>query len=333
MTGMLLAESIPKRGVAYMKWKEYTIKTTTQAEELVANMLYELGITGVEIIDNVPLTEEEVKEMYIDIEAELPPDEGKGAVRFYLEEDAEEENLLKAVQEGLREIAGYADIGEGTIEKAQTEDKDWINNWKEFFKPFYLDDILIKPHWEEVPADAKYRALIEIDPGTSFGTGQHETTQLCIRGLENYMKSADQVLDLGCGSGILSVIALKLGAEHTVLTDIDPICKQASIDNMEMNHLSKEKYRIHIGNLIDDRKLQETVGENTYDVVLANILADVIIPMAPAAYRAVKKGGLFITSGIIDFKEEPVKKALTEAGFTIKEVNHMGEWVGIIAEK
>ncbi|SFQ07890.1 ribosomal protein L11 methyltransferase [Lachnospiraceae bacterium XBB1006] len=316
-----------------MKWKEFTIKTTTMAEELVCNMLYERGITSVEIIDNVPLTKEEVEEMYIDIEAELPPDEGDGAVRFYLEEDADEKQMLDSVKEGLQELAEFMDIGEGSIVTSETEDVDWINNWKEFFKPFYLDDILIKPHWEAIPQGAKYRALIEIDPGTSFGTGQHETTQLCIRGLEKYMKEEDAVLDLGCGSGILSVIALKLGAKHAVLTDIDPICEQAAIDNMEMNHLTKDMYDIHIGNLIDDEKLQQTVGENAYDVVLANILADVIIPMAPAAYRAVKRGGTFITSGIIDFKEDAVKEALTAAGFTIKEVNHMGEWVGIIAEK
>lgn len=316
-----------------MKWKEYTIKTTTGAEELVSNMLYELGITGVEIIDNVPLTEEEVKEMYIDIVAELPPDEGKGAVRFYLEEEEDQQAVLEKVRSALTDLSQFVDVGEAVIEEAVTEDEDWINNWKAFFKPFYLDDILIKPTWEAVPEGAKYRALIEIDPGTSFGTGQHETTQLCIRGLEKYMKPKDQVLDLGTGSGILSVIALKLGAGHTVGTDIDPICMDATRENMEMNHILQKDYDVMVGNLIDDTNLQEKVGKEKYDVVLANILADVIIPMAKAAYDTVKPGGYFITSGIIDFKEEPVKEALLKAGFRITEVNHMGEWVGIIARK
>lgn len=316
-----------------MKWKEYTIKTTTQAEELVSSMLYELGITGVEIIDNVPLTEEEVKEMYIDIVAELPPDEGKGAVRFYLEEDEDQQAVLEKVRSGLYELSQFVDVGEAVIEETVTEDADWINNWKEFFKPFYLDDILIKPTWEAIPEGAKYRALIEIDPGTSFGTGQHETTQLCIRGLEKYMKPKDLVLDLGTGSGILSVIALKLGAGHTVGTDIDPICMDATRENMEMNHILQKDYDVMVGNLIDDTILQDAVGKEKYDVVLANILADVIIPMAKAAYDTVKPGGYFITSGIIDFKEEPVKEALLKAGFRITEVNHMGEWVGIIARK
>ncbi len=316
-----------------MKWKEYTIKTTTEAEDLVCNMLMELGIDGVEIIDNVPLTKEEVEEMFIDIVATLPPDEGIGAVRFYLDEEEDQEAVLVSVREGLKELATFINVGEGTIEEAVTEDKDWINNWKEFFKPFYLDDILIKPTWEEVPKDAEYRVLIEIDPGTSFGTGHHETTQLCIRGLEKYMKNDDLVLDLGTGSGILSVIALKLGASHTVGTDIDPICMEATKDNMEMNHLGEELYEVMVGNLIDDTVLQDSVGKDKYDVVLANIFADVIIPMAPAAFQAVKPGGYFITSGIIDFKEEPVKDALQKAGFEILEVNHMGEWVGIIAKK
>ncbi|MGN0170047.1 MAG: 50S ribosomal protein L11 methyltransferase [Lachnospiraceae bacterium] len=316
-----------------MKWKEYTIKTTTRAEELVSNMLYELGITGVEIIDNVPLTEEEVKEMYIDIVAQLPPDEGNSAVRFYLEEQEDEHAVLEKVRAGLTQLSQFVDVGEAVIEETITQEEDWINNWKEFFKPFYLDDILIKPTWEAIPEGAKYRALIEIDPGTSFGTGQHETTQLCIRGLEKYMKPGDLVLDLGTGSGILSVIALKLGAGHTVGTDIDPICMDATRDNMTMNHILQKDYDVMVGNLIDDTSLQEAVGKEKYDVVLANILADVIIPMAKAAYDTVKPGGCFITSGIIDFKEEPVKEALQEAGFEIMEVNHMGEWVGIVAGK
>ena len=318
-----------------MKWLEYTIKTTTEAEDLVCDMLMELGIEGVEILDNVPLTQKEKELMFIDIVAVLPPDDGIAYVRFYLEEseaDAEEEWLSK-VREGLQELKTFCNIGEGSIEKGISEDVDWINNWKAFFKPFYLDEILIKPSWEPIPEGAVYDALVEIDPGTSFGTGQHETTQLCIRGLKAYMKKNDKVLDLGCGSGILSVIALKLGAKDVVGTDIDPICMEATDENMLRNQIGKEKYTIYCGNLIDDEQLQHQVGRDAYDVVLANILADVIIPMTPAAYACVKPGGYFVTSGIIDFKEEPVKKALTEAGFTIVEVFEMGEWRGVVARK
>jgi len=318
-----------------MKWLEYTIKTTTEAEDLVCDMLMELGIEGVEILDNVPLTQKEKELMFIDIVAVLPPDDGIAYVRFYLDEseEAAEEEWLAKVKTGLEELEAFCKIGEGTIEKGVSEDVDWINNWKEFFKPFYLDNILIKPSWEEIPEGAVYDAMVEIDPGTSFGTGQHETTQLCIRGLRNYMKQGDDVLDLGCGSGILSVIALKLGAKSIVGTDIDPICMDATEENMERNHIGHEKYVTYCGNLIDDEKLQNTVGRDKYDIVLANILADVIIPMTPAAYDCVKPDGYFVTSGIIDFKEEPVKKALTEAGFKIVEVFEMGEWRGVVAQK
>lgn len=318
-----------------MKWLEYTIKTTTEAEDLVCDMLLELGIEGVEILDNTPLTQKEKELMFIDIVATLPPDDGTAYVRFYLEEDeaSKEDEWLAQVRAGLEELEAFCNVGDKTIEKGISEDKDWINNWKEFFKPFYLDNILIKPSWEEVPEGAVYDALIEIDPGTSFGTGQHETTQLCIRGLTKYMKQDDAVLDLGCGSGILSVIALKLGAGSIVGTDIDPICMDATKENMDRNHIEADKYVTYCGNLIDDTSLQETVGKNRYDVVLANILADVIIPMAPAAYETVKPGGYFVTSGIIDFKEEPVKKALLDAGFEVLEVFEQGEWRGVVAKK
>lgn len=318
-----------------MKWLEYTIKTTTEAEDLVCDMLMELGIEGVEILDNVPLTQKEKELMFIDIVAVLPPDDGTAYVRFYLEESEleNEEEWLSKVRDGLEELEAFCEVGEGTIEKGVSEDVDWINNWKEFFKPFYLDNILIKPSWEPIPEGAVYDALVEIDPGTSFGTGQHETTQLCIRGLRHFMKPGDKVLDLGCGSGILSIIALKLGAKDVVGTDIDPICMEATDENMERNHIGKERYTTYCGNLIDDEVLQEQVGKDKYDIVLANILADVIIPMTPAAYACVKQGGYFVTSGIIDFKEEPVKKALTEAGFSIVEAFEMGEWRGVVARK
>lgn len=316
-----------------MKWKEYTIKTTTIAEDLVVDMLVDLGIEGAEIIDNVPLTEKEVKEMFIDIEAELPEDNGEGMVRFYLDEDCDEEPVLKQVEEGLKELGSFMDVGECTITRTETDQKDWIDNWKEFFKPFYLDDILIKPSWEEIPEGAKYSALVEIDPQTSFGTGHHETTQLCIKGLKKVMKEGDLVLDLGTGSGILSVIALKLGAKHIIGTDIDPICMGSTKENMDRNHISEDCYETYVGNLIGDEEFQKKIGFGLYDVVLANILADVIIPMAKAAYNTVKVGGYFVTSGIIDFKEPSVKEALVEAGFEIIDVLHMGEWVGIIGKR
>lgn len=175
--------------------------------------------------------------------------------------------------------------------------------------------------------------MIEIDPGVSFGTGKHETTQLCIRQLRKYMKSGDEVLDLGCGSGILSIVALKLGAGHVVGTDIDDVCLTSTYENFDVNHLDRSLGKFYCGNLIDDTDLQKQVGEECYDIVVANILADVIIPMAKVVPARMKPGAMFITSGIIDFKEEQVKEAILAAGLEIVEINHQGEWVNITARK
>ncbi len=316
-----------------MKWNKYTIETTTAAEDFVSSMLSDLGVEGVEIEDNIQLTQDDTAKMFIDFLPELPPDDGIGRVSFYLDCDEDNTELLDQVKEGLEELRLFVEVGAGTITESETEDKDWMNNWKEFFHAFTIDDILIKPTWETVEEEDKDKILIEIDPGVSFGTGKHETTQLCIRQLRKYMKANDEVLDLGCGSGILSIIALKLGAGHVVGTDIDDACLTSTYENMEVNHLPKELGMFYVGNLIDDVELQKQVGEEKYDVVVANILADVIIPMAPVVPARLKKGGIFITSGIINFKEEAVREAIEATGLEILEINHQGEWVNITARK
>ncbi len=315
-----------------MKWKQYTIHTTTQAEDFVSSMLADLGIEGVQIEDNIPLSAEDKERLYIDILPELPPDEGLAQISFFLDAGTEHEDLLAQVKAKLEDIRVFTDVGSAKITQRETEDKDWINNWKQYFKSFVIDDILIKPTWEEETQGGNYRCTIEIDPGTSFGTGKHETTQLCIRQLDKHIRRGDRVLDVGCGSGILSLAALKLGAGEVVGIDIDPLCMEASMDNMRINHLPMEQCSFYQGNLIDDSKLQEKVGGD-YDIVVANILADIIIPLTPVIPDHVKKGGIYITSGIIDFKEEAVKESLQEAGFEILEVCHQGEWVSITARK
>lgn len=207
-----------------MKWDKYTIDTTTEAEDFISMMLSENGIEGIEIEDNVPLTKEETGEMFIDFPPELPPDEGKSKVSFYLEAGEDHTETLKAVRIGLEQLRSMVEIGSGDITSSQTEDIDWINNWKQFFQSFYIDDILIKPTWEPLKEEDKNKFLIEIDPGISFGTGKHETTQLCIRQIRKYLKEGERVLDVGCGSGILSIAALKLGAGSVVGTDVDGDC-------------------------------------------------------------------------------------------------------------
>lgn len=326
-----------------MKWNKYTIETTTAAEDFISSVLMELGIEGVEIEDNIPLTKADQSEMFIDFLPELPPDDGVSHVSFYLEDNGEDyTELLKDVRMALEELRKIVDVGSCEITSDQTEDLDWINNWKQFFSSFYIDDILIKPTWEELKEEDKDKFLIEIDPGVSFGTGKHETTQLCIRQLLKYIRgdkdftpntTAPKVLDVGCGSGILSIVALKLGAKEVVGTDLDPDCMTSTHDNMEVNHLDQNLGTFYIGNLIDDVQLQEKVGTEEYDIVVANILADVIIPMAPVIPARMKKGAYFITSGIIDFKENEVKEAIEKAGLEVVEINHQGEWVNITARK
>lgn len=315
-----------------MKWDKYTIDTTTEAEDFISMMLSENGIEGIEIEDNVPLTKEETGEMFIDFPPELPPDEGKSKVSFYLEAGEDHTETLKAVRIGLEQLRSMVEIGSGDIISSQTEDIDWINNWKQFFQSFYIDDILIKPTWELLKEEDKNKFLIEIDPGISFGTGKHETTQLCIRQIRKYLKEGERVLDVGCGSGILSIAALKLGAGSVVGTDVDGDCITSTHENMTVNHLAENSGEFYVGNLIDDKAFQEKIGTG-YDLVVANILADIIIPMAPALYQCAKEQGVLITSGIIDFKENEVKEALEQAGFEILEVNHQGEWVNVTARK
>ena len=326
-----------------MKWKKYTIETTTAAEDFVSSMLSDLGIDGVEIEDKVPLGKEDMAKMFIDFLPELPPDDGVSLISFYLDAEEDHTEKLRQVEDGLKELRLFVEVGAGTVTESETEDQDWVNNWKAFFHAFTIEnavadgqeikDILIKPTWEELdPADAD-KILVEIDPGISFGTGKHETTQLCIRQLIKYMKQGDEVLDLGCGSGILSIVSLKLGAGHLTGTDVDEDCITSTYENFAVNHLTREKGDFYVGNLIDDPGLQEKVGTEKYDIVVANILADVIIPMAPVIPARLKEGGIFISSGIIDFKEQEVKEAIERAGMTILEINHQGEWVGITARK
>ena len=316
-----------------MKWNRFTVKTKTEAEDIVISTLAEVGIEGVEIQDKQPLTEEDKAQMFVDIMPEGPADDGVAYLNFYLEEDADKEAILKDVREALDDLKNFMDIGEATIEESQTEDKDWINNWKQYFHQFYVDDILIVPSWEEVKAEDKDKMILHIDPGTAFGTGMHETTQLVIRQLKKYVTPDTEMLDVGTGSGILGIVALKLGAKHVLGTDLDPCAVPAVAENKEANQIGDETFDMVIGNIIDDKAIQDQAGYEKYDIVTANILADVLIPLTPVIVNQMKKGAYYITSGILDVKEEVVVEAVKAAGLTVVEVTHQGEWVSVTARK
>ena len=317
-----------------MKWNKYTLKTRTEAEDLISSMMQDVGIEGIEIEDKVPLSQREKEQMIVDILPEGPADDGVAYISFYLEPDTDQEEMLDKVREGLKEIAGWGvEIGEATIQASETEDKDWINNWKEFFHQFYVDDILIKPSWEEVKPEDREKLLIQIDPGTAFGTGMHETTQLCIRQLRKFLTPETELLDVGTGSGILSIISLKLGAKHAVGTDLDPCALEAVRENMEVNGIDPASFEMMIGNIITEKEIQDRVGYECYDIVVANILAEVLVPLTPVILSQLKPGGVYITSGIIDDKEDLVVETVKKCGLTVLEVTHQGEWVSVTARK
>ena len=316
-----------------MKWNRFRLKTKTEAEDIVSSMLADLGVDGVEIEDKIPLTEADKEQMFVDILPETEEDDGVAYLSFYLEDDADIEGILANVKRELDEMKEFMDLGECSIEESQTEDIDWINNWKKYFHQFYVDDILIIPSWEDVKPEDEDKMVIHIDPGTAFGTGMHETTQLCIRQLRKFVKEDSTILDVGCGSGILGMLALKFGAKYSVGTDLDPCAIDATYENMEENGISRDKYEVMIGNIIDDKEVQDKVGYEKYDIVVANILADVLVPLTPVIVNQLKQGGIYITSGIIDDKEETVLEAVKQAGLTVLEVTYQGEWVSVTAQK
>ncbi len=335
-----------------MKWKKFKIKTTTEAEDIIISTLYDIGLEGAQIEDKVPLTALEKEQMFVDIMPEGEEDDGIAYLSFFVEEaddgrlllprtDAsgvekiyvKEEILLCRVKEELETLREFMDIGEGEVAVDETEDIDWINNWKQYFHQFYIDDLLVIPSWEEVKPEDKERKILHIDPGTAFGTGMHETTQLCIRQIRKYLTGETVLLDVGTGSGILGILSLMYGGKRVVGTDLDPCAVPAVEENLEANHISPELFELIIGNIITEKEVQDKAGYGCYDIVVANILADVLVPLTRVIVNQLKSGGIYITSGIIDDKEEYVREAVEKAGLEVLEVTCQGEWVSITARK
>lgn len=349
--------------ISYMKWKKLTVKTVTDAEDIIISELYDLGLEGAMIEDHVPLTAWEKEQMFVDILPDGPEDDGIAYLSFFVEVPSDDEEkgiatqnglsddmdnsyfivsngqapdmdaLVEAVRNKLSEIREYMDIGEGSITISETEDKDWLNNWKEFFHQFYIDDLLVTPSWEEIKLEDQDKKILHIDPGTAFGTGMHETTQLCIRQLKKYITPETVLLDVGTGSGILAIVSLMYGIKEAVGTDLDPCAVEAVRENMEVNGVNADQFEMMIGNIISDPEIQDRVGYERYDIVVANILAEVLLPLTPVVKKCLKPGGIYITSGIIAEKEQLVVDAVKAAGMEVLEVTRQNEWVSVTARR
>lgn len=317
-----------------MKWLKFRIKTVVDAEDIIISTLYDIGLEGAQIEDKVPLTALEKEQMFVDIPPQPEEDDGVAYLSFFVEELDKKEEILADIERELQELRDFnIEIGEGTITVEETEDIDWINNWKQYFHQFTIDDVLVIPSWEEVKEEDKDKFILHIDPGTAFGTGAHETTQLCIRQLRKYITPETELLDVGTGSGILAILSLMFGAKHAVGTDLDPCAVAAVADNMEQNNIPQDAFKMMIGNIITDKAVQDEVGYEKYDIVVANILADVLVPLTPVIVNQLKEGGIYITSGIIEGKETVVQEAMKNAGLTIVDVTSQGEWRAVVGRK
>ena len=320
-----------------MKWTKIQIKTITDAEDIIISTLYDIGLEGAQIEDKIPLTPLEKEQMFVDIMPQVESDDGIAYLSFFVEQNEEVpvniDEIVEQVKQELEDLKMFMDIGEGTITISETEDLDWINNWKKYFHQFYIDDIVVVPSWEEVKEEDKDKMVLHIDPGTAFGTGMHETTQLCIRQLRKFITPETTLLDVGTGSGILAILSLMFGAKSAVGTDLDPCAVEAVRENTEVNGIDPAKFEMMIGNIITEKEVQDKVGYECYDIVVANILAEVLVPLTPVIVNQMKKGGIYITSGIIDDKEEVVVEAVKKAGLEVLEVTYQGEWVSVTARK
>jgi len=327
-----------------MKWVKFRVKTITEAEDIIISTLYDIGLEGAQIEDKIPLTALEKEQMFVDILPDAPEDDGIAYLSFFVEEKedgslevqgmpTDKETILADVERKLEDLRMFCDIGEGTVTVGETEDIDWINNWKQYFHQFYIDDILVIPSWEDVKAEDTDKMVLHIDPGTAFGTGMHETTQLCIRQLRKFITPETKLLDVGTGSGILAILSLMFGAKHAVGTDLDICAVEAVAQNCEVNGIDTKNFEMMIGNIITDKEIQDKVGYECYDIVVANILADVLVPLTPVIVNQLKPGGIYITSGIIDDKEQTVVDAVKAAGLKVLEVTYQGEWVSVTAQK
>lgn len=343
-----------------MKWIKYEVHTTTKDADSIGEVLVECGIGGYEITDHVPLSKKEERAMYTDIPKDMGVDDGTSVLTFYTEapeneetdrefystgsslrDENEWEQPVLPAGEWIRKIMGVLeerkellDIMLPEITYTVEDDSLWKDKWKENFKPFRAaEDIIIKPSWEEAPADASENdIIIEIDPGSAFGSGTHETTKLCLLSMRKYITPETELLDAGCGSGILAITSARLGAKSVLALDIDPLAVSGTLENAEKNGISGKKLKAVHANILENAEQIQKEYPGKFHVVVANILADVIIALTPKVKGLLREDGVFISSGILSGRSGDVEQALEQNGFSVLEKNEMGEWCSFVAK-
>ena len=307
-------------------WIEIRVITKSEALEPISGIFYGLDCKGVAIEDPQDILGREQGPLTWDF-ADINVLEHKGqfaVVKGYFSEEDNIDELVKYIKEKVEEIKNMGfDIGLGKVESEKMHEEDWANNWKKYYKPVKVGEkIVIRPIWEEYEKKDD-EIVISLDPGMAFGTGEHETTRMCIKALEKYVKSDSTVFDIGCGSGILSIAAAKLGAKMAVGVDLDPVAVESANENLKFNDV--DNIKILEGNLID-------VIDGKADIVISNIIAEVICILTEDVSKVINKNGYFITSGIINDRVKMVTDKLEECGFEVIKINNDGEWNCIIAK-
>lgn len=322
-----------------MEWIECKAEVEREAVEIVSAVLIESGVGGFQIEDDRELQEflndkDKNWDYAEDNLYELNREEI--IFTFYVSNNDYGLELLANVRSNLLFASRQnldVDISKVDFKSVNVDEDTWLNEWKKYYKPFKIGDrVIIRPSWEEYEPKEN-EVVFNIEPGHVFGTGQHDSTRMCIEQLQNYIRKDDLVLDLGCGSGILSIISLLLGCDFAYACDIDANAKGVAYENASLNFIDKTKYKVEAGNILEDEALIKDINTRQYDVVVANIVADVIIGISGFSSNALKSGGIFITSGIIEERADEVAQAITDAKLEVVDIIHSNGWVCIVAKK
>ena len=330
-----------KRKPYNMIWNKYTVRLNAEDEDPVAAVLYDLGIEGLEIEDNAVPSETDTDNPFGDVLPDLPDNDNGAAISFYVEKENDDGTLAERVKEAVLSLGEVIDIDSVSFESTVSDDDDWKDKWKEFFHTFYVGNIKIVPTWEadsENTPDENSDMTLYIDPGMAFGTGSHESTRLIIEQLKENTKPGCRMLDIGTGSGILGIIALKYGAGHVVGTDIDPAAFPPLLENLRNNGIEEKDFTVLDGDLITDEGFRRDViskgsEDGKYDLICANIIAEILAEITPLVPEMLEDDGVYIMSGILDTKLDMTLDSVKKAGLEVMDVKRMGEWCSVCCGK